>query len=46
MKIEEYYDGLAFYTEDGEYRETDLAVISAKEALARVPIMFNRDKYK
>ena len=34
------------YTEDGEYRETDLAVISAKEALARIPIMFNRDKYK
>ena len=34
------------YTEDGEYRESDLAVISAKEALARVPIMFNRDKYK
>ena len=34
------------YTENGEFRESDLAVISAKEAISKIPIMFNRDKYK
>ena len=43
MKIEEYYDGLAFYTEDGEYeiafysKITDRVRYSEKNGYTEIP---------
>ena len=34
------------YTENGEFRESDLSVIAAKQAISKVSLLFNRDKYK
>ena len=34
------------YVEDGEYRKIDLEDIAEEQARMRIPLLFNRDKYK